>query len=190
LAGLVTATLMSLRFDRALLIQSQGDFSRFFRPYHHQLNTTGINQIRSTDKNPFDDSNAFELTAKPYRNNQLLYSWNNIRPRLLERTNSTFSEYCMNPSDDDITMCHFDHNLTELLKYQVIKVQSNRAFICRWARRRSNIITFQQMKRLGLTGNDVDLFEAAGTSRSFFNYCSLYRVPSCIYSSIQRSIWL
>ena len=132
LGGLITAFAYAMRTNRTLLIFGDGSFNDAFEPYHPN-NIDGKYNWKSWDWSGLSKSSYPTIGAETNR----------------------FTK-CVNPRPGQ-QFCALDKELN----HKVIKVRSNRAYLCRWAIRNDLVDPAHLQETLGL-GHDSDLFEMAG----------------------------
>ena len=137
IGGILTAMMMSLRFNRTLLIQSSNGFDELFRPYS-------------------DPSNNLSSYIT-YKNCLHSNSWSKYNPLLSDHDETERDLYfCINRNDKD-TLCGLDNGDVE---QPIIKLRGNRAYICKWATH-SQLKAYQELKSLGIDEHS-DLLEVSG----------------------------
>lgn len=102
---------------------------------------------------------AFEEGFRPYHPTRSL-SWANWDwagwNKAAHWKNMTYNRHCVNPKPQN-TQCALDSDLP----FRVVKVKSNRSYLCRWLVK-DNVVPLDHLyKTLGITASS-DLFEVAG----------------------------
>jgi hypothetical protein len=115
---------------------------------------TGRTLLISGDK-------AFNEAFQPYHpRNESRYqwgdwNWSGWKKEYSQNSNMTYLKNCVNPKPS-ARICQLDNDMP----HKVVKLRSNRAFLCRWVVK-PKIYQKSNLARLGISG-DTDLFEAAG----------------------------
>lgn len=139
LGGLISATMIALRLNRTLLIQSENGFDSLFRPY-------------SENPNHFVDTADGKWT---YAN------WTSWTPYNESLANNDDTEYdlwdCINCVARNNAKCGLDYGDRN---ENIIKLRANRAYLCKWVGHH-DIIANSQVAEQGVKDGD-DLLEAAG----------------------------
>jgi hypothetical protein len=143
LAGLVTAAALALRYNRTLIVHSQSDFFKLFRPY-------------DPDALEDHDAPAYSYNASSiakwanYSHHHHHHHHNNLNGSDVKHIN------CLN--EDETESCYF---LTSEPQQKNIVIRSNRALICKWFHANTTFPAKGEVMKLLGSGND-DLMEAAG----------------------------
>lgn len=144
LGGMMTGIAIALRFNRTFLIESNNGFDRYFTPYYDDRRSIFSGKKR-TD---------FSYNKKSWT------SWTTYNSSL---SNNDATEYdlwnCINNPKTD-SLCGMDYGD---VPQPIIKLRSNRAYVCKWAKNR-NIIANTELAKLGITtdGDNDNLWTAAG----------------------------
>lgn len=133
LAGIVNVMAFALRFNRTLLISADNSFEDYFRPFH--------------------DENDHQISWKSSDFNTR-WNWSNWQENY---TYNMQTLHCINPKPNKQRQCSLDHDYDS----QVVKIYSNRCYLCRWSVVESLGLQSQLLQVLGIK-DDTDLLQVAG----------------------------
>lgn len=141
LGGLISAAMMSLRFNRTLLIESSNGFDKLFQPY---FNPSAIapRYHRTYEKDKWPDWGYNKSFADHDETEYDLY-------------------FCINRNDQTVKCGMENGDVSQ----PIIKLRGNRAYICKWATHQT-IHAHKELRDLGIT-DETDLLEVAGTLLCF-----------------------
>jgi hypothetical protein len=149
LGGLITATAIALRFGRTLVIRADDDFYDYFRPY----------------RDPSVGRNRPLVETFSYANASTWASYSTgKKSTVMDLTD------CVNPEykpqfyyqPENINRCGLDnYEAAELSDKEIIRLQANRCYLCKWMNNRTEFAYSQLVHELGLSESD-NLYEVGG----------------------------
>ena len=119
LAGLLTSFAFSVRTGRRLLVQGDEAMETLFRPFHPSDATSPPTTTSSS-------SSSSTTTAAAALTSWKEWGWSGWQREFV--ANMTYHSKCVNPKSHN-TFCALDNNINR----KVLKIRSNRCYLCRWA---------------------------------------------------------
>jgi hypothetical protein len=163
-AGIINAAAIAIRLQRTLIVtdDSPSAFAKYFRPYQLQASDNNINAPRL-----YSNANAWARFKTPFKNDIELAS----NPHV-SGMSTLYLKYCMNPefhpifvsrTRNSITDCGLELASGKSIYQRVIRIKSNRCYLCKWWRNSYSPAHAQLRAMIGShRENNIDMFNVAG----------------------------
>lgn len=191
MGGLLSAFVQALRFNRTLIIQSKNGFNELFRPYHPTDIKRRFNESEYTWKNALKWSKFQEWKKKNanYTRHKAQYEYD--MTSCVSNTEQGFEP-------EKITECSIDEpdDVAKIANYPILKVASNRAYLCRWLSHPKQLpgVHRDVLRALGMSLRTIkqgDLFELAGCVYRLVMWPTerLWAKVDEVYEEMLQSVW-
>jgi hypothetical protein len=159
LAGMVTAFLWSVRSNRTFLIEStnQKELFHYFQPFPYYLYRS-----KKFMKNHFEAEES-DFASETENNHKKHLKWSDWEKYFDfnegTASNKTYT-WCINPKPRQIE-CGFDSNQMKYNDYTVVRIRSNRCYLCRWVENDHFPAQKELLEHFNISKAD-NLFDLAG----------------------------